>query len=54
MDLAGRIGREINAEEPIVTFMPEYAAYLMNRWDVGQDGKTEYEMSKGKKATITY
>ena len=52
MAFEGRIGREINAKEPVVTFMPEYAAYLMNRREVGKDGKTAYERSKGKKATV--
>ena len=32
--------------------MPEYAAYLMNRLHVGKDGKTAYERTKGKKATV--
>ena len=48
----GRIGREINTLEPIVTFMPEYAAYLLNRREIGKDGKTAYERCKGKKATV--
>ena len=47
-----RVGREVNAKEPVVTFMPEYAAYLLNRRDVGLDGKTAYERNKGKKATV--
>ena len=29
--------------------MPEYAAYVVNRREVGADGKTAYERSKGKK-----
>jgi len=33
--LEARVGRELNAKEPIVTFMPEYSAYLLNRRDVG-------------------
>ena len=47
-----RMGREVSAKEPIVTFMPEYAAYLLNRREQGKDGKTSYERCKGKKATV--
>ena len=51
MDLqAGSLGREFNAKEPIATFMPECAAYLSSRRDVGLDGKTAYERNEGKKA----
>ena len=35
-----RIGHKVDAKEAVVTFMPEYAAYLMNRREVGKDGKT--------------
>ena len=35
-----------------MAFIPEYAAYLMNRMMVGPDGKTSYERIKGKKPTI--
>ena len=33
-------------------FIPEYAAYLVNRLEVGHDGKVAYERVKGKKPTI--
>ena len=32
--LERRLGRELSAQEPIITFMPEYAAYLLNRRDI--------------------
>ena len=32
--------------------MPEYAAYLLNRLNVGEDGKVAYERVKGKKPTV--
>ena len=48
----GRIGRKVNAKKPIVTFMLEYASYLLNRRAVGKDGKTAYERCKGNKATV--
>ena len=50
--LQTRLWREICAEEPIVHFMPEYAAYLLNRREIEKDGKTAYERSKGKRATV--
>jgi len=50
--LEGRLKMEVDAERRIVTFMAEYAGYLMNRLEVGKDGKTAYERTKGKKATV--
>ena len=50
--LQGRIGRKIDAREKIVNFIPEYASYLMNRLEVGKDGKVAYDRAKGKKPTV--
>ena len=50
--LEARIGMDIDAESKIVTFMAEYASYLMNRLEVGKDGKTACERTKGKAATV--
>ena len=50
--LEERIGRQANPQEAVATFMPEYAAYLLNRLEVGKDGKTAYERAKGKVATV--
>ncbi len=44
-----RIKRKLDAREPVILFMPEYAAYVINRREVGADGKTAYERCKGKK-----
>ena len=38
-----RIGEKVAADEKVVMFMAEHAAYLLNRLDVGADGKTAYE-----------
>eukprot|EP00973_Karenia_brevis_P050926 7072006-Karenia_brevis.AAC.1 len=46
------MGREINAEERIVAFIPAYAAYLYNRLHRGDDGKVAYERIKGKKGSV--
>ena len=47
-----RLGIKIKPEEKIVIFMAEYAAYLVNRLEVGKDGRTAYERCRGKKATV--
>jgi hypothetical protein len=47
-----RLGRKVDARERIVAFIPEYAAYLMNRLVQGADGKVAYERIKGKKPSI--
>jgi hypothetical protein len=50
--LEARAAVKIDPRMPIVTFLLEYAAYLMNRLEVGKDGKTAYERGRGKKATV--
>ena len=50
--LQGRIGRKLDARGSIVNFIPEYAAYLMNRLEVGKDGKVAYDRANGKKPIV--
>ena len=50
--LQERWGVKLEGEHPIFTWMAEYAAVLLNRFEVGQDGKTSYERSRGKKAKM--
>ena len=40
LSLEARVGQKVDAREPIVSDMPEYAAYLLNQLDVGKDDKT--------------
>ena len=47
-----RLGEEIKPTEPLAQFIPEFAAYLINRLMVGKDGKTAVERIKGKRATV--
>ena len=47
-----RLKKRVDVRDRIVQFMPEYAAYLMNRLEIGKDGKTAYVRTKGKKATV--
>ena len=46
-----RIGKEIDAEANIITFMAEYARYLVNRLEVGKEGTSD-ERRKGKSTTV--
>ena len=52
MGLAKRLKRKLDARERIVAFIPEYAAYLVNRMLKGLDGMVAYERIKGKKPSI--
>ena len=36
----------------MLNFIPEYASYLMNRLEVGKDGKVAYDRARGKKPTV--
>jgi hypothetical protein len=50
--LEERLGQEVPASHCIVTFLADYAAYLVNRLEVGKDGKTAWERSRGKSASV--
>ena len=45
--LEGRLKKKVEADKNVVMFMAEYAGYLVNRLEVGKDGKTAYERVKG-------
>ena len=47
-----RTGRKVDARERLVAFIPGYAAYVLNRLSMGDDGKVPYERAKGKKPTV--
>ena len=42
----------LEAGHPIYPWMVEYAAVVLNRFEVGHDGKTAYERSKGEKGKV--
>ena len=46
------LGFSIEARAPLVTHLPEFAAYVINRLRVGNDGFTNYERAKGKQARV--
>ena len=50
--LEGRLGFKVDVRRALIAFMLEYAAHLLNRLEVGKDGKTAYERAKGKKAKV--
>ena len=52
LGLEDLLKRKISPTEAIVQFIPEYVAYLLNRLEVGRVGKTWYERTKGKMATV--
>ena len=51
-DLESRIGAKIPSSHDIVPWLVEYAAVLLNRGQLGADGRTAYERLKGKKASL--
>jgi hypothetical protein len=50
--LGDRLGRKLDSRERIVAFMPEFAAYGLNRLKVGLDGKVPYQRARGKRPTV--
>ena len=52
LSLEEHLGFKVDAREPIVSYLPEFAAFLLNRLEVGKDGKTPYERTKGKKSKV--
>ena len=47
-----RVGEQVDPREPIAQFIPEFAAFIINRLNVGKGGKTAAERCKGKRATV--
>ena len=45
-------GEKIPSDLNIMPWMIEYAGVLLNRYNVGADGKTGYERLKGKVASL--
>ena len=41
---------ELRVKHAVVPWMVEYAAHLLNRFEVVHDGRTAYERLKGKRA----
>jgi len=39
-------------DHAVLTWMVGYASFLLNRFEIGSDGKSSYECLKGKKAKL--
>ena len=50
--LEGNLGAEVLQDHAVLPWLVEYAGWLINRAEVGHDGKTPYERSKGKVAKL--
>ena len=48
----GRWSVKLETRHPAIPWITEYAAVMLNRFEVGHDGKTAYERNKGKKAKV--
>ena len=48
--LEHRTGKQLTPWHPLMTWITEYAGHLLNRFEVGHDGKTAYERCKAKRA----
>ena len=46
-----KCGCSIPYDHPLICYIVEYASVLLNRFEVGVDGRTAYERNKRKKAT---
>ena len=49
LDLEKKLGSEIDITSPIVGWLVEHVADIVNKQNIGDDGKTSYERIKGKK-----
>ena len=50
--LEARIGATLEHSHAVLTWLVEYSAFLLNRFEVSKDGLTAYERCKGKKARV--
>ena len=47
-----RISTKVDGSHNIISWMIEFASVLVNRYEVGHDGKTPHERSRGKKSRL--
>ena len=50
--LDSHMNTRIDTKHPILTWMVDYASFLVNRLEVSADGKTAYERCKGKRVQV--
>jgi len=51
LQLQAKVGREIDADEPIMSWLIRWAAMCLSRFKVGKDGKTPYQGVAGTHQT---
>ena len=49
--LEQRLGVKLSGKHPVMAWLVEHAADLISRFQVGDDGRTAYEMMKGRSAS---
>ena len=47
-----RIGAKIEPEHAVITWLIEYVSLLLNRYEVGRDGRTAYKRNKNKSSKL--
>ena len=47
-----RPASETRADHPVLSWLVEFAAVLVNRYEVGHDGKAPYERLRGKQSQL--
>jgi hypothetical protein len=52
LGLQEHLGVKVDGRERLLSFIPEYAAYLLNRLQVWSAGRVAYERVKGKRPRI--
>ena len=50
--LQHRLRIEIPSDQAVIAWMVEYSSVLLNRYEVGRDGKTAYERLRGRKSKM--
>jgi hypothetical protein len=50
--LEARIGAKIEPEHAVMTWLIEHVSLLLNRYEVGRDGRTAYERNKNKSSKL--
>lgn len=51
LGLESRLGIKLGGTHPVMTWLVEHAADVLSKYEVGLDGRTAYERSKGKPCT---
>ena len=50
--LEARLKARLSHDHAVLTWLIEYVSLLLNRYEVGKDGRTAYERDKGKKSKL--